>query len=225
MATPLHTVHLETVTSTMGEARARFEGIPLLVTAGRQTQGRGRSGREWVHADRAVAASLAFAVDWPPDRRPLIPLLAGLSAASVFGTDLKWPNDLVTDSGKVGGILVESDGDGVVVGLGVNLWWRHPVEGAAALHLSDPGPEAAVEQAEAWAAALVAGVAAGHQGWDRASYEALCVTVGKEITWEPGGTGRARGVDERGRLVVETARGVTLLDSGEVTHVREAGGD
>jgi BirA family transcriptional regulator, biotin operon repressor / biotin---[acetyl-CoA-carboxylase] ligase len=224
MATPLHTVHLGTVTSTMTEARARFEGTPVLVTAGLQTQGRGRSGRRWVHADRAVAASLAFEVDWPPERHPLIPLLAGLSAAGVFGTDLKWPNDLVTASGKVGGILVESDGDAVVVGLGVNLWWPHPVEGAAALHPSDPGPEAAVAHAGAWAAALVAALAAGYDEWDRPGYEARCATVGKEITWEPEGSGRARGVDERGRLIVETAGGVAFLDSGEVTHVREAGG-
>jgi BirA family transcriptional regulator, biotin operon repressor / biotin---[acetyl-CoA-carboxylase] ligase len=204
----------------MDEARRRFDGLPTLVTAARQTRGRGRSGREWVHADRAVAASLAIRSGWPAARRPLIPLVAGVAAASVFDARLKWPNDLITDLGKVGGLLVESDGDVEVVGLGVNLWWPDPVEGAAALHTDDPGPGAGAALAERWALLVVAAVDSGPDRWDRSAYESLCATIGRDITWDPAGSGRAVGVDSQGRLVVETQAGTVALDSGEVRHVR-----
>ena len=228
MATPPLSIHLDEVGSTQDEARTRFEGDPVLVTAARQTAGRGRSGASWENADRALAASLAFDPGWPVGALPRLTLVSGLAALEAIGPDvamfLKWPNDVITPSGKAAGLLVEA-GDGVVVaGMGVNLFWPDPPPGATALHDSDPGPAAAHRLAERWAQALLRRASAGPGSWGRDEYLARCATVGAEIAWEPDGSGRAVGVGPDGGLVVETGRGTVTLDSGAVRHVRASAG-
>ena len=134
---------------------------------------------------------------------------------------LEWPNDLVAGGCKVGGLLTEAAGGVVAAGLGVNLWWPEPaVAGAGALWSEDPGPEAAPRLAAAWAASLLARVAAGPEGWGREEYAARCATLGREVTWEPSGRGRAVEVAPDGGLVVETASGRRVLHAGEVHTVR-----
>lgn len=222
MATPYDLVALGTVGTTQHEARSRFRGRPVLVTAQRQTSGRGRTGASWAHAPRAIAASLAFAPEGPAERVAVIPLVAGLAARDALGPGvrLEWPNDLVAGGRKVGGILVEADGPVVTVGLGVNLFWPDPIEGAGALLGSDPGTDAPDWIAEQWAAGLLDRLAAAKADWGRDEYAAACSTIGAEITWEPGGRGVARGVDAAGGLEVESDGGVDVLRSGAVRRVR-----
>lgn len=222
MATPYVLASLGTVGSTQQEARRRYDGRPVLVTAQRQTSGSGRHGRRWVHAPRAVAASLAFETAWPDDRLGLISLLAGLAARAAAGEEvrLEWPNDLVIGDRKVGGVLVEGDGALVIAGLGLNLWWPDPIEGAGAVLGVDPGPEAPEWLAEQWAGDLLEGVAAGPGAWDPAEYGRWCRTLGSPVTWEPGGSGTATGVAADGGLMVDTAEGPVTLHSGEVRRVR-----
>lgn len=220
MATPYVLVELASAGSTQDEARSRFEGRPTLVTARRQRSGRGRSGREWVHAPRALAASLAFRPGWPTGRWGPLPLVAGLAARDVLGgaVALKWPNDLLLGEAKIGGILAEGAAGVAVVGLGVNLWWEDPIPGAGALYGEDPGPEAAGPLAGGWAARLLDRAAAGPDGWGREEYAAGCETLGREITWEPGGRGVATGVAADGALIVDGGR--VELRAGEVRSVR-----
>ncbi len=103
-----------------------------------QTAGRGRRGRTWT----AVAGgSLTFSLGWRFEQGA--GYLAGLSLAvgvavvraleaeGLTGVELKWPNDLIYRHLKVGGILVELNGDAlgpstVVVGVGLNV--RLPAE-------------------------------------------------------------------------------------------------
>jgi BirA family biotin operon repressor/biotin-[acetyl-CoA-carboxylase] ligase len=217
-------ISLGTVGSTQKEARHRFSGDPVLVTAERQTAGRGRTGRHWVHADRAVAASLAFRPAWPVGAWDRLPLVSGLAAAAALGptVGLKWPNDLVLGDDKVGGLLVESDGEVVVAGFGANLYWPDPVEGAAGLLNVDPGLEAADLIAEQWAEGLLERVARPPGSWGRDEYLARCTTPGRRITWEPDGAGTAVDISSDGGLVVETPGGRLTLRSGEVRTVRPA---
>ncbi len=126
-------------TSTELLRRAQRKDIHGTVLAAEwQTAGRGRRGKAWT----AVAGgSLTFSLGWQFEQGA--GYLAGLSLAvgvavvraleaeGLTGVELKWPNDLIHRHLKVGGILVEMNGDAlgpstVVVGVGLNI--RLPVE-------------------------------------------------------------------------------------------------
>jgi BirA family biotin operon repressor/biotin-[acetyl-CoA-carboxylase] ligase len=113
-------------------ALAESEEIRLtVIVAAEQTAGRGRAGRAWTSLPGALA--LSTIVPWPegPGRVKLpietgVLLARGLSAAFGIDVRLKWPNDLLVDRRKVGGLLVEArsndDGEGwAVIGLGLNV--------------------------------------------------------------------------------------------------------
>lgn len=218
MATPYFQLREESVPSTQDMARETLAELPVLVVASGQSEGRGRGGSPWVTADRALAVSFAFRAD-RGESRP-ISLMAGVAAARA-GLDiaLKWPNDLMVSEVKVGGILVERTEDVVVVGLGVNLWWREPPQGMAALWEDDPGPGRHCGLGALWGAELAALL--DDDGWPRQEYIRLCSTLGREITWEPDGSGKAVDVDHSGALIVEDEDDELLtVTSGAVRHVR-----
>lgn len=151
-----------------------------------------------------------------------MPLAAGLAVREAAGEEirLKWPNDLVVDGRKVGGILAETGDDTAVVGLGLNVWWPEPIPGAAALLSTDPGPDAPQWIAEQWADGLLARVSGPAERWGLGEYLEVCDTLGREIVWEPAGRGTATGVAADGGLIVETEEGPVTLHAGEVREVR-----
>ena len=119
-------VHLESVTSTQDVAR----DLPIgsIVTADHQTAGRGRLEHRWeAPPGAALLASFVLAPN------PLLSLAAGVAAAEAcgHGVRLKWPNDLLLDGRKVGGILVEATPAKAICGIGINLAWAP--DGAACL--------------------------------------------------------------------------------------------
>jgi len=117
-------------------ARQRALARPLLRTARRQTQGRGRRGRRWHGAD---AGALLFSLALPWHRAvadtAAVTLACGLAVAQLLEAEcaargatlrVKWPNDLLLGAGKLAGLLVElaEDGDGgrtLIIGMGLNL--------------------------------------------------------------------------------------------------------
>jgi BirA family biotin operon repressor/biotin-[acetyl-CoA-carboxylase] ligase len=107
-------LRLGRVTSTQDVAAT----LPIgsVVVAEEQTAGRGRQGRRWEAAPgSALLASFVMA----PHR--LASIAAGVAAAEACGARLKWPNDLLLDGRKLGGILVEAKPDRAVIGIGINL--------------------------------------------------------------------------------------------------------
>lgn len=224
MATPLSIEHLERVGSTQDEAFARFSDGAVLVTATGQDAGRGRTGHTWLDADVSLAASLAFASRWPGDRLPVVTLVAGLAVLDLLPSrvSLKWPNDIVVEADKVGGILTESRDGVVLVGFGLNVHWADPPSGMGAMHDRDPGVDHVRAIAQKWAEALLIRVAHGPDEWGRDEYVTRCSTLGREITWEPSGSGRAVWVAHDGALIVDTGRGLVELRSGAVREVRPA---
>ncbi len=116
---------------------ASGEHGPLWIIAGRQTKGKGRSGRTWVSQTGNLHASFLTVLDVSAPIAAQLSLVSGVAAfeavkaavpKSLTGElRLKWPNDVLIDSAKVGGILVESTsipgrtGLGVVIGFGLNL--------------------------------------------------------------------------------------------------------
>jgi BirA family transcriptional regulator, biotin operon repressor / biotin---[acetyl-CoA-carboxylase] ligase len=104
-----------------------------VVIAEEQTAGRGRAGHTW-HSERAagIYATLLLRPRLAPVQAPLLTMMAGLSAhgavQAVTGlkVDLKWPNDLLINGKKVGGILTEMHAEPaqvrfVIVGIGINV--------------------------------------------------------------------------------------------------------
>lgn len=134
----------ETVGSTNAEA-LRLLGAgtpgPLLVVAEKQSQGRGRRGRIWVSPYGAnLYYSLGLQLDgaiYPIEGLSLTVGLAVRRMLFEFGCEtvgLKWPNDLLLDSRKIAGILIELAGDPsgicqVVIGIGINVNMKGSVEG------------------------------------------------------------------------------------------------
>lgn len=107
----------------------------ILLAAETQTAGRGRRGRRW-HSVPGVDLTFSVAATLKRPARALgaLSLVAGVAVARALrnaGADrvaLKWPNDLVVEGAKLGGILVETRSIGaatrVVLGVGINC--RHP---------------------------------------------------------------------------------------------------
>jgi len=224
MATPYVTILRNVVPSTqdLAAAEMRSRRNPVLVIAGKQTAGRGRTGNLWWQATRGVAASLAFDLDVVDDTFTLMVGLAvrdAIATATGVTTDLKWPNDIELAGSKVGGILVERAADQVVVGVGLNVYWPDAPSGAGAVLGVDPGADLGRVISGMWAEAVLDPAAR----WDRHQYMAACATVGAQITWDPDGEGRAVDVDERGGLVVAVGGEQIVLRSGEVRAVRSSG--
>ena len=217
MATPYFQLRLQSAPSTQDVARESLASVPILVIAAQQTEGRGRSGSTWLTADRALAASLAIQVA-PGEDRPISLMAAVAGARLGVGIDLKWPNDLLKEGVKVGGILVERSGEMVIIGLGLNLWWPEAPDGMGALYPDDPGEGRHLELGAVWGAETM------HlfedRGWPRDEYLERCTTLGREINWEPDGEGTVLDVDESGALIVESGGERITVRSGEVHHLR-----
>jgi len=93
-----------------------------IVMAETQTGGRGRYGRVWQSPKGNLYVSFVFESD--PKRDPYLSFITGLALAESlpeFSVQLKWPNDVLLDGKKVAGILLETTGDKIIVGIGVNL--------------------------------------------------------------------------------------------------------
>ncbi len=97
-----------------------------LVSADFQTRGRGQRGHEW-QAEAGQSALLSYVYRLPPNANPaelglLVPLaVAEAIAASAVSPQIKWPNDILLDGSKVGGILVEVAAGVAVLGIGLNV--------------------------------------------------------------------------------------------------------
>lgn len=124
----------DAVASTMATAReiaGEGECHGAAVLAEVQTVGRGRYGRGWSSPDRlGLYISIVLEKGYLPSVFTLLPLMAGVavadavSAVAGLAVDLKWPNDVIREGAKLGGILAESCGepDAVVLGVGLNVF-------------------------------------------------------------------------------------------------------
>lgn len=107
-----------------------------------QSAGKGRQGREWVTEPGNFFGStlIRLASGDPPAQS--LSLAAGLALIEAVDTAapglpllLKWPNDLVLDGAKVGGVLLERQDDRVIAGFGVNLAAAPQIPGRPTAHL------------------------------------------------------------------------------------------
>ena len=104
---------------------------PVLLAAELQTAGRGRHGRRWRSA-RGAGATFSIRRAMACEQRKLqgLSIAVGVSSARALralgarGVTVKWPNDLMANRRKLGGILIETRPDGggsvAIVGIGIN---------------------------------------------------------------------------------------------------------
>jgi BirA family biotin operon repressor/biotin-[acetyl-CoA-carboxylase] ligase len=198
---------LGTVESTQDVAA----GLPLgsVVVADSQTAGRGRQGRSW---EGPPGSGLFATFVLPPG--PLVVFAAGVAAAEACGpaVRLKWPNDLMLEDRKLGGILAEIRAQKALVGIGINLSWAPP--GAARLGADrDALLERLLPLLERWAAADPEAIIGR---WRELSW-----TLGQQVRVEVGGEvleGTAEEIAPDGALIVGGRRVI----AGDVVRVRPA---
>jgi len=223
-------------------ARAETSETGVVRVAELQTGGRGRLERSWISPP---GAGLTFSLLVRPDTDVRgwgwLPLLTGLALARAIGPQarLKWPNDLLLgpEGGKAAGILVQSSGSAVVIGVGLNVTTTAaelPVPTATSLALQgiDERDRAVILRAflaefdARYAAWLAESGDAGRSGL-AAAYRQACATLGSEVSVQlPASTlrGLAVDIDPAGRLRVrpEGRPGAIALAAGDVTHLRDA---
>ena len=228
--------HLAECGSTNTEAlqHLREGGGPLLISAGRQTAGRGRLGRAWQSDDAALTFSIARSFPADLDLSGLS-LAVGCAVADTLDPTgerlrLKWPNDLFLDGAKLGGILIETvplpgDRRGVVIGIGLNLQALPPeadrsafASGHAALQALEPTATAAStldRLAPALQALLADFETLGFAPWQAAFARRDLALDERVLVGEQAGI--ARGVSARGELLLETAAGIAPCSGGELS--------
>ncbi|MFJ5719077.1 biotin--[acetyl-CoA-carboxylase] ligase [Streptomyces sp. NPDC093149] len=258
---------VETTGSTNSDLAARaasglVEGAVLV--AEEQTAGRGRLDRTWTAPARSGLFLSVFLTpgDVPVRRWGWLPLLtgvataAGLARAAGVDTALKWPNDLLVtvpesserlragrtplgEERKAGGILAERAGDGVVIGIGLNVSLR-----ADELPSATAGSLALAGAVSTDRETLLRGVLRSLEHWygqwraaegDAAAsglqeaYAAGCATLGRRVRAQlPGDrtlTGEAVAIDGDGRLILSTDDGLQEpVSAGDIVHLRGVGG-
>ena len=229
-------------TNTLLLERAR-EGAPSgsVLACELQSAGRGRRGNSW---QSGLGGSLTFSLLWRFGQGAAglsgLSLAAGVAVAraldsmGVADVQLKWPNDLLHAGRKLGGILIELQGDAAgpcaaVIGIGLNLRLRaglrdaitQPVTDLAAIAKQVPPRNRLlaailIELAQVIEQFAWQGFAPLRQEWmARHAHQGRPVTLalgeGKTVT------GRAAGVAEDGALLLQTARGLERYVNGELS--------
>lgn len=242
---------LASTASTNAALRARaatLEG-PLLLAAETQTAGRGRAGRSW-HA--APADSLCFSLAWnfpgSVARVAGLSLAVGVAVAEALNAlgwrvQLKWPNDVLLDGAKLGGILIETasrssqeprvskigQGPWAVIGIGLNVRANalrdasigHPV--ASLVSLEDVSPDRNLLLAKIADSLSTALAAFDRDGLSAfiARWLALHAYQGRVVRLTEGATllheGIAHGIDDSGRLLLDTDQGRVAVAAGDVS--------
>ena len=230
-------------TSTLLLSRAE-QGAPAgsVIVTDRQTAGRGSRGRSWLASPES---SLTFSVLWRFDggleRLSGLSLAVGvavvraLEACGAMGVQLKWPNDILHDDAKLGGILVELQGDPgsalAVIGIGLNLRLpegmvageRFAMPVAALDRIISPLPERhalfaqlLIELAHVFDRFSEGGFAALRQQWQaRHAWQDRPVRLLRDGRVEKEGI--CRGADTDGALLVRTEAGIERCLSGDLS--------
>ena len=208
-----------------GDARAGD-----VIAAEYQSGGRGRLKRTF---DAPKSSALLFSIYIEPQRNRddwgWIPLIAGVSVAQIlsqFNAQVKWPNDILIDNKKVAGLITEVIGNGVVIGIGINVAMEPAelpvptatslfIEGAQSLTRNQLLPD------------LLKIFETNFMNWDsgrdeiKATYSQMSATVGRKVRVEyPNGqieSAIAVSISDQGELVLDTGAHVQAAD---IVHLR-----
>ena len=212
----------------------------LVVAAELQTQGRGRRGRNW---HTGLGGALTFSLLWRFEQgvRDLggltlavgVALVRALRASGAEGVQVKWPNDLVWQHHKLGGVLTEIEGDvmgpsAAVIGIGLNVFLEPDVRqriDQAVTDLASVGVRVDRSRLLGACLAQLADVLEvfARQGLAplRAEWERMHALAGRTVAVAMGDrtqqTGIAAGIADDGALLLQTESGLRRCYSGEVS--------
>ena len=213
------------------------------LTAECQTQGRGRRTRPWL---APPCAAICLSLSWNFAALPAHPgalslavgvcVLRALQRLGVQGVALKWPNDLVVQGSKLGGILIELRAEAggpayIVIGIGMNVVLgeklRRDIEatGTRAVDLRSLGLERA--DRNRIVAEMLSSVVQGMEQYESSGFSAFAAEwrnadalSGKTVVVSAEGgsvIGHACGIDIDGALCVQTPTGLQRFVSGDVS--------
>lgn len=221
--------------STQNLLRTRNPKPGDLITAEYQSQGRGRLGRSF-SAKKSTALLFSFYLEPKREKRDwgFLPLLIGMSVAASLRkiTDdstfkCKWPNDILFNEKKIAGLLVETDGAGVIIGVGINVSTSQeelPVNHASSI-LLETGKDI---NRNVLLVKILADLSKSITEWEMgtmdleliATYSKISATLGQRVVIElPGDRqigGTAMGIDRSGALLLDNGERVTV---GDVVHL------
>lgn len=230
---------LDKVDSTLAEARRMLPELtgPTWILGLEQTAARGRRGRAWSTPKGNFAGTLVLRRTQDPAVAALRSFVASLALYRSFValTDapdafaLKWPNDVLLHGGKVAGILLESVGDFLMIGIGVNLVHAPgsdevepgavtPVCLAQALG-TDVSPEVFLDTLAREYAALETQFVTYGFAPIRAAWLAHAARIGEVITartMRQETKGIFEDVDQSGSLILGTAGGRVAITAADV---------
>ncbi|MBO6133171.1 MAG: biotin--[acetyl-CoA-carboxylase] ligase [Lachnospiraceae bacterium] len=221
------------------DEKERLNGT--IFVADYQDSGKGRRGRVWeLPPGEGIAMSYLLTPEIKPDMAPMMTLIMALScvsgiiAATGLKSQIKWPNDIVIGGKKIVGILTEMSLENayisnVIVGTGINVnVGSFPEEiGKNASSLMIEGrqrysrTELLCRITESFESRYEAFLERGDLGAFLEEYNSICVNAGNRVkVHDPKGEyeGFAKGINERGELIVEKDGGEVLnVYAGEVS--------
>lgn len=235
---------IDSTNSYLMQHPAAAPGKAKVAITDNQIAGRGRHGKTWESpAGSGLCLSVGYTFCDTPENLPAMTLAAGLAVVEalqelgVEGVELKWPNDLFANDGKLGGILSEvhhttRSSAAVVVGVGINVAlpanqnigndseWDRPVVDLAALMDEAPAMD------------LLAGKMITHLVYAFANYDAAGFSSvashyrehdwlsGREVTIETASgrmSGTGAGIADDGALLIDTeTHGMQRVTSGTI---------
>lgn len=211
----------------------------LLILCDNQTAGKGRLGRSWIGEKNAgIYMSIVIYPDIMPTDIPQITLVTGiavmraLNAVTELNMKIKWPNDIIVNGKKLVGILSEMSAEMekvnyVVIGVGINVNMKN-FEG----ELKEKATSIYIETGKKFKRSDIINrfvkefkicynkfCENGFAPFVN-EYNENCANLGKEVKTVGGrisAEGIAKGVNEKGELLIETDRGLSAIMAGEVS--------
>lgn len=198
-----------------------------------QSAGRGRLDRKF---EAPPQSALMFSFYITPNRErsdwSFLTLLTGLAAIFTLtklvpsaSPTLKWPNDILFDEGKIGGILAQLSHEGVIIGVGINVGMNHtelPVAHATSLLIK----EFPILDRNVILATFLNTFEDLLTRWEsgedlRHLYCERSATIGNEVRIDlpdsSSRTGKAIGITPTGELILEDGSRITV---GDIVHLR-----
>lgn len=213
-----------------------------VIAAREQSAGRGRNNRPWLAvAGKDLTFSFLLRTQMDPAELVALPLVVGLAVATsmeslLIQPQLKWPNDILVDSKKIAGLLVEtlntpkSGESAVIVGIGVNVNTKR----RQISKIDQPATSLVLEKNHEFSLIQILDVLLYHLArwvntWEAEGFDAIypawlqrCAMLNSEISVTDSSgkviTGTMSGLGPQGQLLLTDQTGTThTLWSGDVT--------